>query len=658
MKKNMKSIGCFSTTLGTISVLLVLITCGSFACTEFSEENQADLNTPAVTVIFNHTGTRQGNEKDVNAAQFLIDRIDATRSTLRGALYGFSNRGVIDAIVRAYYRGVDVKVVGDARHFGYNERGYKILQENYVPMILGNEHHIMHNKFFVMDNYFTFVGTGNITTTGFTRNNNNWVLLESPQIASDFMAEWDQMWQGRFGAAKHNLKNGNTYQVGNTKVEVLFSPQEDAMGRILEELDAVDTNIYFSIFAFTKDQIGSRFVRKHREFEAYNKANGFNDLQVVSISGQGEQPKKVVGVLDRSQVAGNFLYHEVYRLASAGVPMRLDSNENSRVPGDYQAGGGRLHSKTMILDAGTDHARVITGSFNWSSAATIANDEVLLILHGREVAEEYLREFKNFWRTSRPLSEGVCKYLIGITDSQVDQDHRDHLPAEQQVQKPLCSADIEPGDVVISEVHWFGYNGERDTADHTSSRNFGRNYVDNDEFIELYNPTDKVINLSLWTITNGYDFKVGFIPGTVIHPGQYFLVLDHNLAAYSDVTPQDSTEAFSNPDFEMNVSNDPRFPRLNINNVTMNLHLLDADGRQIDIAGNSSPPFTGGVTLDAGNKITKVRSMERIISNGSVKGAGNLPGSWKACALKEGGKNVNKKFKKLISATPGEANSK
>lgn len=630
------------------------------SCTEFTDEQQAELEKPAVSVVFNHTGTREGNREDINSAQFLIDRIDATKSVLRGAIYGFSNKGVIDAVVRAHYRGVDVKVVGDARHFGYNERGYRILQENHIPMIVGNQFHIMHNKFFVFDEYFTFVGTGNITTTGFTRNNNNWVLLESPQIASDFMAEWNQMWEGRFGSAKNLIENGNNYQVGDTTVEVYFSPQEDAMGRILEELDLTDTSIHFSIFAFTKDQIGSRFVQKHREFQKYNKEKKLHDLQVVSINDKAEQPKKVVGVLDRSQVAGNFLYHEVYRLASSGVPMRMDSNENSRVPGDYQAGGGRLHSKTMVLDAGTPNARVITGSFNWSSAATIANDEVLLILRGEAIADEYLREFKNFWRTSRPLDVGVCNYLVGQTDSDVDQDHIDQLPPEQQVDRPLCSADVEPGDVVFSEVYWYGYNGERDPADHNGFRDF----VDNDEFIELYNGTDKTINLSLWTITNGFDFKVGFIPGTVIHPGQYFLIVDHNLAPYSDVSPQTEPEAFANPDFATNVSNDPRFPRLNIQNSSMALHLIDANGRVIDLAGDSTPPFAGGATLVGrrdGNfttyDVTKVRSMERIITNGKAD-PGNIASSWKSCSAEEGGKNVNEKFRSLISATPGEANSK
>ena len=41
----------------------------------------------------------------------------------------------------------------------------------------------MHNKFFVIDGRFVVTGTGNITTTGFGKNDNNWVMIDSPEVA-------------------------------------------------------------------------------------------------------------------------------------------------------------------------------------------------------------------------------------------------------------------------------------------------------------------------------------------------------------------------------------------------------------------------------------------------------------------------------------------
>ena len=601
---------------------------------------------PQVTAIFNAPGSRAGNEEDINATKFLVEKIKAARGEIKACLYGFSNRDVYNAVIDAHLRGVKVRIVGDARHFLGGESGYKAIQNAHIPLQVGNQWHIMHNKFFVIDDRFVFVGTGNITTTGFNRNDNNWIYVDSPLVAQDFAAEFEQMFMGRFTAAKERIDNGNTYTVGDTVMEVVFSPQEDAMGRILEELDAAQTDIHFTIFAFTKDQVGSRFIRKHREFQAYNDANGFSNLPVVSLDDDvQQQPRKVVGVMDRSQVYGNFLYHEVYRLAGEGVPMRMDSNENARLTGDYQAGGGRLHSKTMIIDQFSTNPecdtnpralgcpRVITGSFNWSSAATISNDEVMLILYGKRITNEYYRQFQNMWGRAKRIDQAVCNYLNDYT----------------LTGNIVCAEGVEPGDVIISEVHFDGWNGLTDPTDHTGSRSD----LDNDEFIELYNTTNRPIDLSLWTVNNGYDMKVGFTPGTVIQPGQYFLVLDHNLVPYSDTDPQFGTHAFRGGDFVANLPNDPRMPRLNLQNSQVYYELLSSSAEVVDVVGDYGPPFAGGREFLSATESVNY-SMERIIRNNSG-GDGTDPANWQRA--RTAGNNVNEAFRDFIIATPGEANS-
>lgn len=602
---------------------------------------------PRLQLYVNAPGTRRTNERDRHPDEHLVAMIDRAQNTLDACVYGFSKTDVIDAVVRAHYRGVRVRVVGDARHFSYGERGYRAMQEHRIPMQVGNQFHIMHNKFFVVDERYTFVGTGNITTTGFTKNDNNWMFIDSQPVATDFGAEFAQMFSGRFSSAKINNHNGNTYKVGDTQIELYFSPQEDAMGKILAELDAADTSVHFQIFAFTKDQVGSRFVRKHREFNAYNEANGVGERPAVDANDywtewppKTERHKKVVGILDKSQLHGNGQYHEGYRLISNGVPMRIDANANSYTPGDYQAGGGRLHTKTMILDYGTPNARVLTGSFNWSSAATIANDEVFMVLRGERVVEAYMETWKDLWNNSVAMPDGLCS---------VNDDSEARIGSRKG---NLCGGDVEPGDVVISEIHWDGWNDETDNADHTGQ---SRDKLTNDEFIELYNTTDRPVDLSMWTIFNGHDATMGFTPGTVIQPGEYFLLLDHNLPPFTESSPQRGTHAFQNADFVLNMANDPRFPRLNIKNSQFRVELrapVDTTGANasfepniIDAVGEFAPPPAGGRNGD------KVYSMERVFNNGEPVDA------WKTCKAAQGNENVNEAFRDKIIATPGAPNS-
>ena len=612
-------------------------------------------NAHRIQLYANAPGTRRHNERNMRPSEILVEVIDRAEVSLDACVYGFSKDNVIDAVIRAHYRGMNVRVVGDARHFGYGEDGYRAMQEHRIPMQVGNQFHIMHNKFFVVDGRFTFVGTGNITTTGFTKNDNNWILLDSEQIAEDFGAEFNQMFGGRFSTAKEHIKNGNLYQVGDTEVGLYFSPQEDSMGKMLAELDRAHTSVHFQIFAFTKDQVGSRFIRLHEKFTRHNEDVGAADRPAIDLDvpwtedtaeTSGARPKKVVGILDKSQLHGNGQYHEAYRLLSNQVPMRIDSNANSYVPGDYQAGGGRLHTKTMILDYGTPDARVLTGSFNWSSAATIANDEVLLVLRGERIVEQYMRLWRDLWRNSVTLPEGICS---------VNDDAEVRIGPEQGL---VCAPDVEPGDVVLSEVHWDGWNDEIDQTDRAGRV---RDRLTSDEFLELYNTTDRRIDISLWTIYNGFDAQFGFTPGTIIEPGQYFLVTDHNVEPYNEQVPQREEHAFRDADFVLNIANDPRFPRLNLKNTALRIELRaprdttgpnsDMSPNIIDAVGDFGPPYAGG-RIGNGDD-AKVYSMERV----DLEGDGTDPSNWRACDRQEGGANVNERFRDFVIATPGEPNS-
>ncbi len=640
-----------------MAALLASLVPASTSCVPFDEDayqRMASDDAPRVQFYVNSPGSRPENERNRKPAELLVEAIDQADATLDACVYGFSNRKIIDAVVRAFYRGVKVRVVGDARHLSYGDRGYRTMLEHRIPMQVGNQFHIMHNKYFVIDGRFTFVGTGNITTTGFAKNDNNWILIDDVPVANDFAAEFQQMFEGRFSTAKIPNNNGNRYQVGDTNIEVLFSPHEDTMGKILSELNKAHTSVHFQIFAFTKDQVGSAFIQKHREFTAYNEEVGKGNLPAIALGDHwtednpdsGERPKKVVGIFDKSQIHGNGQFHEAYRIIANHLPIRLDANINSFLPGDYQAGGGRLHTKTMILDYGTPDARVVTGSFNWSSSATIANDEVLMVIRGERVVEQFMEAWRQLWITSGSIPEGLCVANI---------DYYDNGDGPGDVR---CANNVQPGDIVISEVHWDGWNGERDGSDRTGS---SRDAQTNDEFIELYNTTDYPIDLSMWSLFNGFDANMGFTPGTVIGPKQYFLVLDHNISAFSELDPQRGVSAFKGGDFVLNTINDPRFPRLNLKNSASRLELRaprDTTGPNpdftpniIDAVGDYGPPFAGGRQGD------KTYSMERIFTNGVPAADGTVPGSWKQCSATEGGENVNDRFKPLIIATPGEPNS-
>ena len=281
----------------------------------------------------------------------------------------------------------------------------------------------------------------------------------------------------------------------------------------------------------------------------------------------------------------------------------------------------------MVIDSGTENAMVVTGSFNWSSSATIANDETLLVLHGERVANEIEQFFGRLWNRGDEFGNDFAG----------------------------PNGTVQPGDVIFNEIHWDGWNGLVDPSD------AGDDDVYNDEFIELFNTTDRTIDLSMWVIGSEDDFAVGIFPGIVIGPHERFLLADHNVEPYSDTAPQLGNSAFQNPDFVMNTANDTRFLRLNLSNADFFMQLVDPRGNVIDTAGDGGVPFYGG-RQDVGGEIRNF-SMERIHFDCAGDpdctpiGPGDDPGSWAQCTLEEGGAHVRDAFRERIIASPGEANS-
>ncbi len=587
--------------------LALLLACGAPPPEDLDQTRGGRLD-----VFFNEPGTRQQNMWEPDAVQVMIETIRDARASIDFAVMGFARDEVVQELVAAHDRGVKVRMVGDAGHL--NNSGYAAFRERHIPMVSGNFNHIMHNKFMIVDSRFIFGGTANWTDTDLRHNSNNFFLLDSPAVAADFLQEFEQMFAGVFGHNKIEIDNGRFYQLGDTLVEVWFAPNEDVMGRILELVDAAEESVRFTIFAFTKDQVGSAFIRKQAEFAAKDAADG------VPADASVFERRTVAGMIDQSQLHSNGQYHEVYRLLGAGIPLRMDANDNSQQPGDYQAGGGRLHSKTMLIDADGDNPVVITGSFNWSSSAAASNDEFLLIFHGldaegattRRVSADFNEYFDKLWTNGRRM---------GQTRAGED--------------------GLEAGDIIINEVMWYGlHEGDPDGFD---------------EYIELRNLTDRDIELDLWSIANANDFVVGLPPGSIVPANGLFTILDHTMEVYQDGVPQDERSAFRNGDLVVNSFNDNRQSRLYLKDGALDLRLLDPDGNVIDRAGNGGPAYAGGpgsLPTDNGSRAV-VRSMERRYPAGD----GTDAAQWYACSVDEGGDNVNEDYRERMLGTPGEDNS-
>ncbi|GAC1478246.1 MAG: phospholipase D-like domain-containing protein [Candidatus Dormibacteria bacterium] len=89
-------------------------------------------------------------------------------------------------------------------------------------------------------------------------------------------------------------------------------------------------------------------------------------------------------------------------IQSLGIPTRPVAGVPARLPHKYG-----------IRDAGPDAASVWTGSMNWTNDSWTREENIVLRLPSRALADEYLRNFTELWATGRVDSSG--KYDLAPT---------------------------------------------------------------------------------------------------------------------------------------------------------------------------------------------------------------------------------------------------
>jgi phosphatidylserine/phosphatidylglycerophosphate/cardiolipin synthase-like enzyme len=129
-----------------------------------------------------------------HVAQAIIQTVDASQREVLVAAYGFTHNGIAQALVRAHQRGVDVRVVMDAKSANSNRYVTEVLQQENIAIRQDDKHAIAHNKVMVIDESLVITGSFNFTNSAATRNAENVLVLKSSELAQRYKADWLKHW--------------------------------------------------------------------------------------------------------------------------------------------------------------------------------------------------------------------------------------------------------------------------------------------------------------------------------------------------------------------------------------------------------------------------------------------------------------------------------
>jgi phosphatidylserine/phosphatidylglycerophosphate/cardiolipin synthase-like enzyme len=304
----------------------------------------------------------------------LIARIDAAQTTIHIASLETDLNDVAKALIRAKGRGVDVRWITDddsgiAADKKPGRVQFAMLKKAGIKVIDDGRGALMHDKFWLFDGQTVWTGSTNVTVSGMFEQNNNVIVIESPELTAIYERQWEDMWAGNFNAKSPSTVDQQKLTIDGTPIQILFSPEDKAISQILPYVQAAKKSIRFMAFTFTQDQLGQAMLAAMK--------NGVEVTGVFESTGSDSQ------------------YSQMTPLYCAKAPVRQDGNP------------AFLHHKVIILD----EQIVITGSLNFTDNADESNNENVIIIDNAEIAKLYTAEFQRVWAAGHDPEPGklVCK---------------------------------------------------------------------------------------------------------------------------------------------------------------------------------------------------------------------------------------------------------
>lgn len=155
-------------------------------------DNMREVNTPLEVPAIEHAFS-----PDDGAEALVLKVINTSASSIRLAAYSFNSPTIVAALLEAKKRGVDIKVLADAKR---NQRSNSMAALNAlvqagIPVRTISVYAMHHDKYIVADLRSVQNGSFNYSKDAATSNSENVIVLwNQPQLAASFLQHWENRW--------------------------------------------------------------------------------------------------------------------------------------------------------------------------------------------------------------------------------------------------------------------------------------------------------------------------------------------------------------------------------------------------------------------------------------------------------------------------------
>lgn len=320
----------------------------------------------------------------VNLEETLLNRITRSGFYIDAALSSFEDAASItNALIRAKHDDVVIRVIYDGKQ---NSNWIDTLIANGIPVLKRSSDisggHGMHMNFWVFDARCTCSGglvyvwnsSAEISHQSLVNDKNSAVEINDRTLAYIYTREFDEMWgshgnhpnlsYSRFGSMKQD-NTPHLVNLNGTYAEIYFAPSDSVEKRVKELMTVSNSGIMFGAYDFKSQSI-------------------YNTLYSLRTS------RNIKGLFDLTNSPAG-----IYNSMKSWAEVYNDSTS------------GRLAHNYLLVDPlqNNSYSAAVMGSYDWTAASNLNNDEDIMIFHSPVITNQYYQEFHQRYKdiTGHPV---------------------------------------------------------------------------------------------------------------------------------------------------------------------------------------------------------------------------------------------------------------
>jgi phosphatidylserine/phosphatidylglycerophosphate/cardiolipin synthase-like enzyme len=320
---------------------------------------------------------------------------DRRNASIHAALYEVNDRELVEALKPFGNRGhVLIGNGGSTKPWVAEELTAAGLDVKHRDLSHhGKSSPSVHNKFVVESDGDVagrvLTGSTNWTTSGLCTQLNNVLIIENMAIAGRYRDQWDKL------VAAHDdmpasLKTSNSTPTADSNITVYFAAtdHEAEFKPVLDLIAKAEEGILFLMFTPGNSPLLQALLDRVQKNDIYVRGV----VSKVVPSKHGGAIASVGGQVIKSGAPAQEFHHDVELPSGVSEADRPSWSDPEFSVANIRDAGlmAIVHSKTIMIDPFSENCTVITGSHNFSDAASAKNDENLVIVRGNaKLAQAY-----------------------------------------------------------------------------------------------------------------------------------------------------------------------------------------------------------------------------------------------------------------------------